>query len=150
MKISGLPEQFWVVTEPSPFSATEDILFPCTFGRLMLRVRGGLQEDEIIGIYADEGEARQTAARLLGKYPVRPLDALALEVTVHVMVIPKSEEMTARELVQAALEAVRNAIRLAEKQGHQHRLVDQVSLGISEMVELRNQTVIPGSQAVSP
>ena len=45
--------------------------------------------------------------------------------------------MTARELSQAAVEAVRIAVRRAEQEGHQHRLTDRVSLGMSEMVELR-------------
>ncbi len=56
MKIHGLPEEFWVVTRPTEFSTSEDICFPCTFTRLMNQVRGGLNEDEIVGIYADEGE----------------------------------------------------------------------------------------------
>ena len=145
MKINGLPERFWVVTEPSPASTLEDICSACTYGGLIRQALGGLQEHEIVGIFADEGEARQSAARLLGKYPVRPADALELEVIVHVLVIPSHEEMTAKELTQAALEAVRNAVRRAEQEGHQHRLRDQVSLGMSEAVELRNQSVIPGS-----
>ena len=69
MKTQGLPERFCVVTKPSPGSTLEDILFPCTFERLMLQVRGGLNEDEIVGIFADEAEARQAAARLLGNIP---------------------------------------------------------------------------------
>ena len=32
MDIQGLPEQFWVVTKPSPVSTLEDICFACTFG----------------------------------------------------------------------------------------------------------------------
>ena len=72
MKTHGLPEQFYIVTKPSPVSTMEDICFACTFERLMLQVRGGLTEDEIVGIYADETEARQAAGRLLGMHPVRP------------------------------------------------------------------------------
>ena len=67
MKIHGLPDQFWVVTRPSEFSTSEDILFPCTFDRLMLQARGGLQEDEIVGIFADEDEARRAAATAAGR-----------------------------------------------------------------------------------
>jgi hypothetical protein len=144
MLIRGLPEKFFVVTKPSPVSTVEDILFPCDFERLMLQIRGGLQEDEIVGIFADEDEARLTARELVGEFPVRPCDALFAEVVVHVMVKPNDKEMTAKELAQAAVEAVRNAVRRAEQAGHEHRLKDQVALGMSESVELRNQTVAIG------
>jgi len=137
MKVHGLPDRFWIVTEPSPFSTMEDICFACTFERLMLQVRGGLNEKEIVGIYADETEAQKAAGTLLGKDPVRPCDALVVEVTVHVMAIPSNEEMTARDLAQAAVEAVTNAIRQAEAAGFRHRLEGQVSLGAGT-VELRN------------
>ena len=138
MKIEGMPERFWVITKPSPASTLEDVCFPCTFGRLMLQTRGGLNEDEIVGVYADEGEARQEAARLLGEFPVRPQDALVVEVVVHCMVIPNDEEMTAGEMAKAAVEAVSHAVRDAEKRGHHHRLEGRVSLGMSEVVQLRN------------
>ena len=72
MKTFGLPDQFWIVLKPSPVSTVEDICFACTFSRLINQVRGGLQEDEIVAIYADETEGRQAAARLLGMYPARP------------------------------------------------------------------------------
>ena len=88
MKTYGMPEEFWVVTRPSEFSTAEDICFPCTFDRLMQQARGGLQEVEIVGIYADETEARRSAATLLGKCPVRPQDAVFVEVVVNVMVRP--------------------------------------------------------------
>ena len=92
MEVHGMPEQFWVVTKPSPVSEPEDICFACTFGGLMNQFRGGLHEDEIVAIHADEGEARQAALRLLGKHPVRPQDAVFAEVVVHVMAEPIAEE----------------------------------------------------------
>ncbi len=144
MKIHGLPEKFWVVTKPSPVSGLEDILFPCDFERLMLQVRGGLQEDDIVGIYADEDEARLMARELLGEFPIRPQDGLTVEVVVHVMAIPKSEDISARELAQAAVEAVGNAVCRAEKKGHEHRLKDRVSLGMSDVVEMKDMTAVIG------
>ena len=143
MNISGMPEQFWVVLKSSPGSGLEDICFACGFGRLMNQVRGGLTEDDIMGIYADEREAKDEAMRLLGKHPVRPQDSLFAEVIVHVMVQPKSEEMTAMELSEAAVEAVRNAVRVTEERGHQHHLEGQVSLGAGT-VELRSLTTAVG------
>ena len=41
MKTYGIPEQFWVVTRPREFATSEDILFPCTFDRLMSQARAG-------------------------------------------------------------------------------------------------------------
>jgi hypothetical protein len=144
MKTHGLPEEFWVVTRPSQFSTSEDILFPCTFERLMLQTLGGLQEDEIVGIFAEETEARRSAATLLGKCPVRPQDAVFVEVVVNVMVKPNDEEMTARELARSAVEAVADAVRRGEKAGFQHGLAGRICLGISEVVELRNLTTVRG------
>ena len=125
-----------------------DICFASTFEQMMLQIRGGLHEDEITGIYADEDEARLTARELLGEYPVRPCDALFAEVVVNVMVLPNDEEITARDLAQAAVEAVRNALRQAEKAGLRHRLEGRVSMGFGEVVELKNQLTTTGSQDV--
>ena len=144
MLIHGLPEKFWVVTKPSPVSTLADICFGCTFEQLMLDVRGGLKEDEIIGIFADEDEARLAARELLGEYPIRPQDALTVEVVVHVMIVPNSQDISAKELARAAVEAVSNAVSRAEKEGHEHRLKNQVSLGMSEVVELRNMLPVIG------
>ena len=138
-----MPEKFWLVTKPSPVSQLEDICFACTFGGLMNQVRGGLHEDEIVGIYADEGEARRAAARLLGDYPVRPQDAVFAEVVVNVMVVPNSEELAARELGEAAVEAVGNAVRLAEGTGFRHRLAGRVAMDTGT-VEMRNLSTVVG------
>ena len=104
----------------------------------------GYTEDEIAGIYADKTEARKAAMRLLGKYPVRPQDSAFFEVLVNVMLQPRVKELTARELGEAAVEAVRNAIRLAKERGHQHRLGDRAALGMSEVTALANQIVVYG------
>ena len=148
MLIHGLSEKFWVVTKPSPVSELGDICFACTFERLMTQVRGGLNEDEIMGIYADEGEAKDAAMRLLGQNPVRPCEPAFFEVVVNVMVQPKTEEMTAAELGVAAVEAVRNAVRQGEEAGFRHHLAGQVVLGAGT-VELRNQTVVTSQVVLS-
>ncbi len=141
MKTYRLPEEFFIVTKPSWFSTMEDICFRCSFSRLMSQVRGGLNEDEIVGIYSDQTEAQHAAARLLGQYPVRPADAVFVEVVVHVQAQPNHEEMTARDLARAAVEAVANAVRQAEQAGFQHRLHGQVALGAGT-VELQNETLV--------
>ena len=142
MEIQGMPEKFWVVTKPSYASEMADICFACTFERLLLQGRGGLREDEIVAIHADEGEATRAAARLLGDHPVRPQDATFAEVVVNVMVTPNDEGMAAKELGKAAVEAVFDAVRLAEKAGFRHRLEGKVAMGAGT-VELRNlQTTV--------
>jgi len=143
MNVHGLPEEFWIVTKPSPLSTMEDVCFSCSFQRLMLQARGGLSEDEIVGVFADEGEARRSAATLLGKCPVRPQDAVFVEVVINVMVKPNAEGMTAKDLATAAVEAVADAVRQGEKAGFRHRLKGRISLGAG-MVELRNLTIVCG------
>ena len=119
MKIHGLPETFWVITRPTEVSGLADICFSCTFGQLMLQTRGGLEADDIIGIFADEAEAMELAKNLLGEHVVHPQDALALEILVHMMVFPKDKDMTFNALSGAAVEAVENAVRHAEEVGFQ-------------------------------
>jgi hypothetical protein len=80
---------------------------------------------------------------LLGEYPIRTCDALAVEVNVHVMVIPSDEQMTARVLARAAVEAVWNAVRQGEEAGFRHGLHGKVSLGAGT-AELRNQSLLIG------
>ena len=138
MEVNGMPKKFWVVTKPSYASEMADICFACTFGGLMNQFRGGLHENEIVSIHADEGEARRAAARLLGKHPVRPGDTVFAEVIVNVMAQPLGEGLTARELGEAAVEAVLDAVQRAEKQGHHHRLQDRVALCASQAAELGN------------
>ena len=65
MKIQGLPDHFWVVTTPTPVSDLGDICFQCDFAQFALQVRGGLNENEIVGIYADQQAAAQEAEHLL-------------------------------------------------------------------------------------
>ena len=138
MKLQGLPETFWVVTKPTEVSALDDICLACTFERLLLQGRGGLHEDDIAAIFADETEAKETARTLLGENVVRPQDALALEVLVHMMVFPGETEKTFKVLAEAAVEAVENAIHDAEKAGFRHKLAGQITMGAGP-VELKNE-----------
>jgi hypothetical protein len=65
MKIQGLPDHFWVVTTPTPVSDLGDICFQCDFAQFARQVRGGLNENEIVGIYAEQQAATQEAEALL-------------------------------------------------------------------------------------
>ncbi len=133
MKIHGLPETFWLVTKPNRASELGDICFACTLTQLMLQVRGGLHEHDIAGIYADEAEAKLMAEKLLGNNIVRTSDAMLVEVMVTVQIIPTAKNITAKALSQAAVEAVDHAVRKAEQEGFQHRLNDQVEMGVGQV-----------------
>ena len=150
MNINGLPETFWVVRKPSPVSTLQDICFPCTFERLVKQVRGGLKEEEIVGIFADETEATEAARKLLAEGVVRTSECLEVRVLVYVQVVPTTKEMTARELDEAALEAVENAVRQGEKEGFRHPLVGEVSMAVGE-VELHGNYIFtsPAEQTSS-
>jgi hypothetical protein len=65
MKLQGIPEWFWVVTVPTLYSSIGDICFRCDFRQFALQVRGGLDENTIFGVYADEAPAQAEAKRLL-------------------------------------------------------------------------------------
>lgn len=65
IKVFKMPDRFWVVVQPTTVSELGDICFECDFRSYALQVRGGLDEETIVGIYADEQEARQVAEGLL-------------------------------------------------------------------------------------
>lgn len=68
MKTQGLPEWFWVVTVPTPYSSVGDICFRCDLRQFAQQVRGGLDENTIFGVYADEPNARAEAERLIALF----------------------------------------------------------------------------------
>ena len=68
MKVKGMPEWFWIVTVPTPYSSIGDICFRCDFRQFALQVRGGLDENTIVGVYADEAAARAEALRFLAPF----------------------------------------------------------------------------------
>lgn len=144
MQVRGMPEHFWVVTRATETSELADICFASTFDQLLLQGRGGLHEYDIIGIFADEAEAKEKARTLIGANVVRPEDVLAVEVLVRMMVVPTiRRELTAKILAQAAVDAVENAVRHAEEEGYEHELVGEVSLGAGT-VDLHNHCIVFG------
>ena len=65
MQIVGLPQKFWVVTQPSPNSMLGDFCFECDFRRYALQVRGGLDVGSIKGIFAEQKDAEAFAGSLV-------------------------------------------------------------------------------------
>ena len=65
MRVVGLPETLWFIVSPTPNSELGDICFECDFERFALQIRGSLDERKIVGIFADEGEAKELAEKLL-------------------------------------------------------------------------------------
>ncbi len=143
MKIHGMLDKFWIVTKSSPVSELGDICFSCTYEQFMLQVRGGLKEEDIVGIFIDDAEAKRMAMKLVGKAVIRTSDAILVDVLVNIQVVPTKRNMTARVLARAAVEAVSNAVRKAEEQGFSHRLGNQVEMGMGE-VGLQNHLTIFG------
>jgi hypothetical protein len=142
MKTYGLSNTFWVVTKPSPVSELGDICFACTFKQLMNQSRGRLHEQDIIGIFADEAEAKQMAMKLLGRNIVRTSDSVIVEVLVNILMTPIKRNMTARVLSRAAIEAVGNAVRKAEEQGFSHRLEGLITMGMGKITVQDHLTLI--------
>ena len=68
MEIIGIPETFWIVTLPTAHSELADCCFQCDFKTFALQVRGGLEADEIVGIYADEELATAAATKLIAAF----------------------------------------------------------------------------------
>ena len=65
MKTHGLPQHFWIVLSPSLTSTLGDIRFECDFKKYALQIRGGLDEKEIVAVFADERLATELAEKLL-------------------------------------------------------------------------------------
>ena len=65
MKVVGMPETFWVVTTPTANSDLGDVCFECDFKQFALQVRGGLEVESIVGIYADGEAAKEIATKLI-------------------------------------------------------------------------------------
>jgi len=143
MNIYGLSNTFWIVTRPNRVSELGDICYACTFTQLMTQTRGGLHEKEIIGIFADEAEARQVAMKLLGRNIIRTSDSILVEVMVNVLMSPIKRNMAARVLARAAVEAVGNAVRKAEEDGLRHRLAKQIVMGVGE-ISVQNHLTLFG------
>jgi hypothetical protein len=56
---------FWVVTRPNEKSTMEDIMFESNVLHFANQIRGGLYEEEVIGLYKDESKAVKTANQLI-------------------------------------------------------------------------------------
>jgi len=57
--------EFWVVTVPTPDSELLDILFKRTVADIALSYRGGLSPSDLLGVFTDEGRAREFALKQL-------------------------------------------------------------------------------------
>jgi hypothetical protein len=71
---TGVPEYFWVVTEPSDawdydflvnYLDISDICFRTGHRTLMAQALGGLKPKQLLGVFSDEAEAKKYAATAL-------------------------------------------------------------------------------------
>lgn len=60
-----LPNEFWVVTKPSTHSEFGDIIFTTDLPGLQRQFKGGLDAENIIGIYSDKDEAISIATNVM-------------------------------------------------------------------------------------
>lgn len=75
MLVKGLPDKFWLVVSPLPNSTLNDICFDCDFRRFALQIAGGLDEETIVAVFAEQQPAVELAERLLraAEEPRKPL-----------------------------------------------------------------------------
>lgn len=61
--------KFWVVTEPTVDSVLQDILFLSSVGGMISQAKGGLKQEDIVGLYPlkDKEKAEKHAKFLLEK-----------------------------------------------------------------------------------
>ena len=57
--------KFWVVTAASEHSELNDILFKHTVPSIGVSFKGGLRAENILGVFKDEGRAREFALKQL-------------------------------------------------------------------------------------
>jgi hypothetical protein len=67
VQLQGFPSRFWVVTKPKEeLGVLGDICFESNILQMANQFRGGLQENEIFGVYVNQSMAEQVAKELLG------------------------------------------------------------------------------------
>lgn len=72
MKTVGMPKKFWVVEYPrSKDTEPEDIFFESNYGHLITQGAGGLEEDQIYGVFANKSDARDAAEDLIEREEIR-------------------------------------------------------------------------------
>jgi len=57
--------KFWVVTQPSPHSDIQDIVFQTDIMGMRLQFLGGLHQDEVYGFYKTKTKAMSIGKKLL-------------------------------------------------------------------------------------
>jgi len=67
LKFKGEDEigKFWVVIKSTEFSELEDILFEADIFDMYLQIKGGLNPQDIIGLYKNKNKAKNKAIELL-------------------------------------------------------------------------------------
>jgi hypothetical protein len=58
-------ERFWIVTRPTDKSGLSDICFESNIGQMENQFRGGLESNDILGMYNSKLEAEWIAKKLI-------------------------------------------------------------------------------------
>lgn len=76
--LSRALDRLWIVTTARTTSTLADICFSVTPREFALQVKGGLEGDEIVGVFADGLDARKVARRELTIAGARLIEAAAM------------------------------------------------------------------------
>ena len=72
MRFQDRVGSFWVVTVPRMSSTASDICFETTVLGFGLQIKGGLNMDEVAGVFQSENEAKALAGQLLAGFDAEP------------------------------------------------------------------------------
>jgi hypothetical protein len=67
LKVSGLPKKFWVVTQPTADQELENVAIEMSFADFMDKVKNGLEQSSILGLFKRKGDAHSVAKKALRK-----------------------------------------------------------------------------------
>ncbi len=65
LKVSGLPKKFWVVIQPTAEQELENVAVEVSFAEFMDKVKNGLEQSSIVGLFKRKGDAQSKAKKLL-------------------------------------------------------------------------------------
>jgi hypothetical protein len=65
LKVLGMPKKFWLVTTPTADQELEDCCIEVSFAQFMDKVKNGLEQSDIVGLFKRKGEAESKAKKLL-------------------------------------------------------------------------------------
>ena len=75
LKVFGMPKKFWVVTKPTADQELEDCCVEMSFADFTEKVKSGLEQSSILGLFKRKGDAESMAKKALRKVKSEAKDA---------------------------------------------------------------------------